>query len=297
MFRELDEASHNQLVRDLTLMLAELTSWQERGCSYRRAWRGYDWDALDELLEEGLIDFRRGNKSLFITEEGSRRAGALLDAYAAFRERSGATDVQSADADGEADLDGYRLELAFDFEKLVCRRTIAVPKSFTMDDLHTAIQACLNWMNYHLYDFDCMCGGERLYVTKPWQCQLDGSPEDRVFEASDALPLSVVVGDSPTFTYNYDYGDGWAIDICLAGECALDKPGVPQCVGGEGSAPPEDVGGEGGFADLLETLRHRTPEASQMREWAKGQGWERTFSASKASRRMARYEEFRAIEE
>ena len=43
-----------------------------------RAWKGFDWDALDRLHRKGLIDNPVGKtKSVFLTEEGLRRSGEL----------------------------------------------------------------------------------------------------------------------------------------------------------------------------------------------------------------------------
>jgi hypothetical protein len=39
-----------------------------------RAWIGYDFEVLNELSEEGLIDSKPGRKSCFITKEGLARA-------------------------------------------------------------------------------------------------------------------------------------------------------------------------------------------------------------------------------
>ncbi len=44
-----------------------------------RAWKGFDWDAMDRLHEEGYIGDPRGKaKSVVFTEEGLERAQRLL---------------------------------------------------------------------------------------------------------------------------------------------------------------------------------------------------------------------------
>lgn len=44
-----------------------------------RAWKGFDWDALDRLHRRGYISDPRGKtKSVVFTEEGLERAGRLL---------------------------------------------------------------------------------------------------------------------------------------------------------------------------------------------------------------------------
>ncbi|MFC4769481.1 DUF6429 family protein [Effusibacillus consociatus] len=44
-------------IKELTLLLLYLNSWIEKewGFEYRRSWKGYDFDALNELAEEGVI--------------------------------------------------------------------------------------------------------------------------------------------------------------------------------------------------------------------------------------------------
>lgn len=50
-------------ITDLTLLLAYLTSWDERlrGTRLRRAWRGYDFEALDRLHASGDVSFARAD--------------------------------------------------------------------------------------------------------------------------------------------------------------------------------------------------------------------------------------------
>lgn len=68
-----------RMIMDLTLLLAYLTSWDEQVArtKVRRAWRGYDFEALDGLQEHGEVSFSRRSKSLVLTEVGIRRAQRL----------------------------------------------------------------------------------------------------------------------------------------------------------------------------------------------------------------------------
>ena len=46
-----------------------------------RAWKGFDWDSMHRLHEQGFIsDPRSQAKSVVFTEEGLARAKALLEA-------------------------------------------------------------------------------------------------------------------------------------------------------------------------------------------------------------------------
>jgi hypothetical protein len=45
-----------------------------------RAWKGFDWEAMNRLHEKGMIDNPRSkNKSVVFTEEGLRRSKDLFE--------------------------------------------------------------------------------------------------------------------------------------------------------------------------------------------------------------------------
>ena len=47
-----------------------------------RAWKGFDWDALNRLYEKGLIDNPRGKaKSVILTDDGLMQAEALFQKH------------------------------------------------------------------------------------------------------------------------------------------------------------------------------------------------------------------------
>ena len=77
--RELD--APDEAARDLTLMLAYLTSWEEGPYGARRCWKGFRFETLDALTEHGLIEDSRRAKSLYLTPDGQRRARELLAAH------------------------------------------------------------------------------------------------------------------------------------------------------------------------------------------------------------------------
>jgi len=70
-------------VKELTLMLLHLTSWEENefGMKYQRSWKGYDFGILDELTEEGLIRGGHRSKSVILTDDGMNKAKKLLKKY------------------------------------------------------------------------------------------------------------------------------------------------------------------------------------------------------------------------
>jgi len=82
-------------IKDLTLMLMYLTSWEEslvpgirkkpdHAGIYPRAricWKGYDFSILNELTDEGLVNAGSRSKSVSFTDEGAAKALELLRQY------------------------------------------------------------------------------------------------------------------------------------------------------------------------------------------------------------------------
>lgn len=82
-------------IKDLTLMLMYLTSWEESlvpgirkkpDCASicpkaRICWKGYDFGILNELTDEGLVNAGSHSKSASFTDEGAAKALELLKQY------------------------------------------------------------------------------------------------------------------------------------------------------------------------------------------------------------------------
>jgi len=74
-----------QVIEELTLLLLYLTSWQEEVVSDAppvcRAWKGFRFEALDALEQQGYLNQSRRAKSVTLTEKGLQRARALQAKY------------------------------------------------------------------------------------------------------------------------------------------------------------------------------------------------------------------------
>ena len=79
-----------------------------------------------------------------------------------------------------------RLKLEFLFDDLECTRIILVDEKTSLDDLHTMIQACGNWLNYHLYDFKFVYEGKLVQAEPRWQIEQleDFTPEIKKYDAA-----------------------------------------------------------------------------------------------------------------
>ena len=72
-----DEGYDRDKVDEVVLALMYLTLHD-----YYRAWKSFDWDALDRLYEKGLIENPRSKaKSVQLTEEGLAQSASLFEHY------------------------------------------------------------------------------------------------------------------------------------------------------------------------------------------------------------------------
>lgn len=69
--------------KELTLLLLYLTSWEEKGLSgtFHRSWKGYPFEIMNELSEEGLISGSKSAKSVYFSEEGIKKAQEIEKKY------------------------------------------------------------------------------------------------------------------------------------------------------------------------------------------------------------------------
>ena len=70
-------------IKELTLLLLYLTSWNESDLpgEMRRSWKGYPFEALNELTDEDLIRGSTRSKSVYLTEAGIKEAKDLVKKY------------------------------------------------------------------------------------------------------------------------------------------------------------------------------------------------------------------------
>jgi hypothetical protein len=121
-------------------------------------------------------------------------------------------------------------------------RRIVVPSSWTLYDLHAAIQIAMGWSDAHSHAFRI---GNVMY----------GVPEaDDPDEWRDAYAtvLADVLRPGDEFLYLYDFGDEWWHRVRVESEAAAGSLGeAPLCLAGAGGSPPEDCGGPDAFRRMF----------------------------------------------
>ena len=119
----------------------------------------------------------------------------------------------------------------------------------------------MGWYDCHLHQFEI---GDAIYGVVDLEDMFDVRDE-RKARLCDAVPAA-----GAWFVYVYDFGDNWTHEIIVEEISAADPSlAAPICLAGERACPPEDVGGPGGYDELLRVLRNpRHPEFKHLRAWA-----------------------------
>lgn len=140
-----------------------------------------------------------------------------------------------------------------DIEPPIWRR-IRIRSGTSLSRLHLTIQALMEWENYHLYQFQI---DEKIHGP--------ALEDDDLHEKRESvrIRLSTVFKEGlDTIVYEYDFGDGWEIEIKLEEVMPMaEQAETVKCVGGARHGPLEDSGGPLGYMEKLKVLKdHSHPD-------------------------------------
>ncbi len=162
-------------------------------------------------------------------------------------------------------------------------RRVQVPATMTLPRLHRVFQVVMGWTDSHLHEF--VVQGQRYGVPSR-----DGGPYHVIPERS--IPLYEIAYLALTrFEYVYDLGDGWLHEVRIEEELT-PEPGVhyPRCLAGARACPPEDCGGFGGYAELLEAIREPAHERhDELLDWVGAHFDSEAFDLDAVNRRLRRF--------
>jgi hypothetical protein len=137
-----------------------------------------------------------------------------------------------------------------------------VRSHITLAKLHRVLQQVMGWTDSHLHEFEAngVTYGEPDRELGPRQNEKRVPLGDVLRAAGDRL------------VYTYDFGDGWQHDVTLDQVLDPDPKGqYPWVLDGKRACPPEDCGGPGGYARLLEVLANpKHPEHADLVGWVGG---------------------------
>lgn len=143
----------------------------------------------------------------------------------------------------------YQLKLAIPFSDPLIWRTIKVPGRMTLTDMHRTIQACMGWQDTDTHQF---LVGKIFYQPGFGISDFKRKPEydEAAFELHQ-----LEEGMQFLFSYLYDGGDGWELQIAVE---EILSPGAvgpsPELIDGANGCPPEDVGDIHDYQALLGAL-------------------------------------------
>jgi hypothetical protein len=172
---------------------------------------------------------------------------------------------QARRAAGAARLEMRALQLGIVLQDVAppIWRRVLVTNDTTLHGLHEVIQVAMGWTDSHLYQFEV---DDARFVDL--EIMDDPDPEDGDARTTRLSDLGLTKGAS--FSYEYDFGDGWSHLITLERVQEVEEGTVyPRCVAGARACPPEDCGGPSGYENLLSVLADpRHPEHKELRSWA-----------------------------
>lgn len=160
----------------------------------------------------------------------------------------------------------FQLKISLQYSHPKIWRRVLVPAEMSFLNLHEVIQDSFGWQDYHLFQFvkgNC-------FICVPQEDDLfEGQNEEIDAKKTKIRDWFLTYGK---MTYEYDFGDNWTHSIVLEKSFSR-KPNVkyPVCIAGKRACPPEDVGGIGGYSNLLDIMSNPTNEEyEEMCEWATG---------------------------
>ena len=175
-------------------------------------------------------------------------------------------------------------------------RRLRVPATMTFDRLHALLQTAFGWTDSHLHQFGLFREWEEYDRWPAVELVMDieeedwDRPEGTLVRPEQGIRLSEYVPEYTKILYTYDFGDNWRhyIEVDAVIEGCEDQ--LPVLVSGEGDAPPEDVGGPGGWAEFLAiTADPGHPDHDWMTDWARSQLWH-PFDLERTTRRIAHWD-------
>ena len=166
-------------------------------------------------------------------------------------------------------------------------RRVMTPIDITFKQLHIILQAVFNWKSYHLYNFDIFDQAGKCVLNVISEFEEVYEPrQDCPMRLDSEVKLSDYAKDQYKIAYCYDYGDNWEHEITIRGINTDFDKNYPVCVMGEGNAPPEDVGGIGGYEEFVEIMADSTHvDYETMQKWAQTQ-WYRNFDVDLINRKL-----------
>lgn len=133
--------------------------------------------------------------------------------------------------------DLYQIKVSLIGPKPPIWRRLVVPKTISLDELHSVIQSAFGWQNMHLYRFE---KGDLQYQ------KMEDYGSDLGFldmkEIAGVQLKTLLRNTGNEIKYVYDFGADWEHNISLEKSSLPEQalPQIPICTDGKGRCPCED---------------------------------------------------------
>ena len=118
-------------------------------------------------------------------------------------------------------------------------RTIQLPATCNLLQLHRTLQDAVGWDDAHLYEFRDSHGRKIKALKNKLVVDLIGDFKSKLY-------------------YEYDMGDSWEHEIVMKSLLAeTENKTYPIIIDWSGACPPEDCGGSFGFAEIKAALQEK----------------------------------------
>jgi hypothetical protein len=176
-------------------------------------------------------------------------------------------------------------------------RRFEVNGSKTMAELGYSLMAMFEMQAAHLFSFTYEYGAETLSdlrkrysdeklkdvlgesgladLSKVWRFELpsdeNNENESDIWHDASKCRLRDISGKVPwQFTFEYDYGDGWRVNLTMENceKAEIDARELPRVLEGEGYGIIEDCGGVGGLEEMAKAFKKKKGQKyNGYREW------------------------------
>jgi hypothetical protein len=121
-------------------------------------------------------------------------------------------------------------------------RKLQVSSDISLERLHTILQVLMGWRNRHLYAF----------VVDAKRYSPPHDVDDNIGKGNSVQTKlsSIFAKNIETITYEYDFGDGWEIELRNeSGPEDIQRNQPTECIEGSRHGPAEDSGGSRGYME------------------------------------------------
>ena len=187
----------------------------------------------------------------------------------------------------------FDLTVRLDLDGLDAVRRLRVPASMAFEQLHRVLQAAFGWTDAHLHSFELFheWGGYGAWPSVELVMDVEDEDWERPGDVKvlpvDGVSLSDFIPEYTKVLYTYDFGDSWRHYIEVDAVIDDCRDALPVLLSGHRDAPPEDVGGIGGWGEFLAIMADPdNAERTEMAEWAASQSWQ-PFDRERTAARIA----------